>query len=237
MPIWYDINSFMKRTSDTKLKKLQEAYQALVRNGSYYLRKSSYCEHLESIFQDVMVEGEGDETYHSIKQKIENDEWEESNPQEFHQSATTNVKHPEMLTDYSTSDFAKMELFKVPGINAGFALKPMEGGNKDIVAVHNNSDVKGIGPFLMDGAIRHGGTHLDHFHGWLTDFYDKAGFVPYKVDAYDPQYDEGGRFRKKYGKMPVVYRSLHPPRRLSPEEENIIKIADQEILARKQRPI
>ena len=60
----------------------------------------------------------------------------------------------------------------------------------------------------MKSAIRNGGRHLDHFDGFLTDFYSKLGFKEYKRDKYDPKYDENGEFKSKYGEQDVIYRTL-----------------------------
>lgn len=228
----------MKRFRDDLLKKLNESWNRLEADRSIYGRKMLYHEHLLDVFSDVIIE-EDEETALSrerVVQMIQNDEWEPQDPQRFYESLTSSDKHSEMLSVYSVDELAKMELFKVPNENIGFALKPIEGG-KDIVSVHNHSRFKGLGDVLMDAAKRHGGTHLDHFHGFLTPLYDKAGFKPYKVDAYNPEYDQGGKFREKYGKMPVIYRSLHPQRKLTPQEIEIIRQADKEIELKKSKTI
>lgn len=45
----------------------------------------------------------------------------------------------------------------------------------------------------MKAAIRNGGTHLDHFDGFLSDFYKSLGF---------------GKLRSIYSEVPVIYRKL-----------------------------
>lgn len=102
-----------------------------------------------------------------------------------------------------------MKLFKVPNIDAGFALKGMDNPNhKDIVAVHNNSSIDKIGGELMKAAIRNGGTHLDHFDGFLSGFYEKLGFEEIGRDAYNPQYDPDGKIKASLGEVDVIYRKL-----------------------------
>ena len=131
----------------------------------------------------------------------------ENNPQAFYDSLNKS-KHPDMLTPYSVSELATMKLFKVPGYNIGFALKKFENqGYKEIVAVHNNEpNIQNIGRDLMNSAIQNGGCYLDHFDGYLSDLYNSLGFVEYKRDKFDPQYDPDQSFRKKYGESDVIYR-------------------------------
>jgi hypothetical protein len=119
-------------------------------------------------------------------------------------------KHQEMLADYSVAELKKMKLFKLPGLNIGFALKKKDGKHQDIVAVHNNEpNVRGIGTELMKSAIANGGKYLDHFDiPALTKLYTSLGFQEYDRDEFDPQYDEGGKFEAKYGKLPIIYRKL-----------------------------
>lgn len=141
-------------------------------------------------------------------EKIKNGDFEQPNPTKFRE-ALNKSKHKEMLTDYSTSELSKMKLFKVDGLNIGFALKKSEqtGNFDEIVAVFNNEpSVKGIGHELMNQAIKQGGCYLDHFDGYLSSVYSKLGFVEYDRDKFDPQYDEDGSFRSKYGEADVIYR-------------------------------
>lgn len=131
----------------------------------------------------------------------------ENNPRDFYESLIKS-KHPDMLTPYSVSELAQMKLFKVPGFNIGYALKKFEDkGFKEIVAAHNNElDIKNIGRELLQSAIRNGGCYLDHFDGFLSNLYSSLGFVEYKRDNFDPQYDPDNKFRDKYGESDVIYR-------------------------------
>ena len=89
------------------------------------------------------------------------------------------------LTYYTEQELAKMHLYLIEGINAGFALK---GGN-DIVSVHNNSDTRGLGKYLINVAKEKGGTMLDHFDGYLSGLYRGLGFTDvYEVYQWDEQY-------------------------------------------------
>lgn len=141
------------------------------------------------------------------------DKWDHS-PSRFAQSIKGS-KHSKMLTPYAPEELEKMECFTVPGYNIGFALKDLN----DIVAVHNNSSVRGIGKPLIAAAIRHGGTTLDHFDGFLTPLYSGLGFDEYKRKPYDSTYDKDGEFAKKYGKQPVIYRRLKKDTNAQPRPE------------------
>jgi hypothetical protein len=89
------------------------------------------------------------------------------------------------LSYYSEEELAKMHLYIIEGINAGFALK---GGN-DIVSVHNNSNTRGLGKYLINVAKEKGGTMLDHFDGYLSGLYRGLGFTDvYEVYQWDEQY-------------------------------------------------
>jgi hypothetical protein len=123
----------------------------------------------------------------NILELIKNDQWEEPDPQSFLKSLTSG-KRSEMLTPYSAGDLSKMHLFKVRGFNAGFAVKT----DGDIVAVHNNAGVGGIGGELIKAAIRNGGTKLDHFDGFLSGFYEKYGFKVVSHEAFNDDYAPAG---------------------------------------------
>lgn len=92
------------------------------------------------------------------------------------------------LTPYSIEEFVKMKLFMVKTAqgtqNAGFAIKD---GN-DIVSVHNNSGIRGIGNQMIEEAKRQGGTKLDHFDGFLSGYYRKHGFKVSGLDQWSEQY-------------------------------------------------
>lgn len=133
----------------------------------------------------------------------------ESDPKEFYESMKGS-KHEEMLTPYTVSELSQMKLFKVPGYNIGYALKKKDDKtNKynEIVAVHNNEEnIKRIGDELIQSAVKNGGCYLDHFDGYLSNFYERNGFIEYNREKFDPKYDEDSSFRKKYGERDIIYR-------------------------------
>lgn len=96
------------------------------------------------------------------------------------------------LTPYSKEDLSKMYLFKVHSLDAGFAIKETEDYDgkptKDIVAVHNNSKVKGIGRDLVGDAVKEDGETLDHFDGFLSALYGPMGFDAYALDEWNDEY-------------------------------------------------
>ncbi len=141
---------------------------------------------------------------------IENGEWESPNPVSFLNSLELS-QHKQMLTPYTIDELRNMRLYKLKGLNIGYALKkPSEDeGYTEIVAVHNNEpSVKAVGDALVSSAIQNGGLTLDHFDGYLSDLYSRNGFVEYKRDKYDPQYDPKGEFKDRYGEKDVIYRTF-----------------------------
>tara|TARA_R110000782_G_scaffold143818_1_gene236648 strand:+ start:409 stop:1005 length:597 start_codon:yes stop_codon:yes gene_type:complete len=145
---------------------------------------------------------------------IKNNDWEPSSPKSFYDSLTCKSaddscvnKHPEMTTGYNLSDLTKMKLYKLEGMNIGFAIKELKGRHQEIVAVHNNeAGVGGIGRALMESAIENGGCFLDHFATpALNNLYSKLGFEEYEKYDFDPQYVSDG-FVEKYGEVDVILR-------------------------------
>ncbi len=170
-------------------------------------RTASNTERCLSIFSASIEEGVGNATQVALE-KINNGKFEPQDAKRF-KEALSKSKHEKMLTDYSESELNNMKLFKVEDLDIGFALKKSEqtGKHDEIVAVFNNEpSVSGVGNDLMKQAIRQGGCFLDHFDGYLSSFYEKLGFVEYKRDEFDPQYDKDGSFRNKYGDSDVIYR-------------------------------
>jgi hypothetical protein len=77
------------------------------------------------------------------------------------------------LSPYSIDNLAAMDLYLLDGHSAGFAIKDGD----DIVSVHNNSDLRGLGRELIRKAMESGGRRLDHFDGFLSGLYRKYGFT------------------------------------------------------------
>lgn len=123
--------------------------------------------------------------YYELKKRIDERQFETDPnllPQRFHDSLFKS-KHAEFLTAYSIQELAELKLFKIDGFDVGFAL---EDGN--IVAVHNNSGIKGIGNILMNAILDVGGNRLDHFDGFLTGFYKRHNFKVSENLIFDKQY-------------------------------------------------
>ena len=172
----------------------------------------NYHEHLVELFSEEQLELEevsNTENYDSKEDviiKIKNNDFS-NDPQEFYDSINNSTKHKEMLSDYSIDEFAEMKLFKLNGYDIGYALKKSKDGEyNEIVSVFNNSEIKGIGNELIKSAIKNGGCYLDHYDGFLSDFYSSLGFEEYDRYEFDPQYDSEGKFEKKYGKQDIIFR-------------------------------
>lgn len=117
--------------------------------------------------------------------RITNNNWEVDTPElseSFLASINTSTR-VEYMTPYTADELSNFRLFKVDGLNIGFAIK--EDG--DIILVHNNEGIGGIGKILIQKAIELGGTKLDHFDGFLTGFYRGLGF---EFSSNDPFADE-----------------------------------------------
>ena len=84
----------------------------------------------------------------------------------------------------------------------------MPDGDMDIISVHNNTDIHGVGEALIDSAKRLGGTTLDHFDGFLSNFYAKKGFKEDARGKWDDQYAPEDWDYEKYGRPDVVLRRL-----------------------------
>jgi len=94
-------------------------------------------------------------------------------------------KRSGFLSYYSLEELSQMDLYLLEGRKAGFAIKD---GN-DIVSVHNNSSLKGLGSEFMKKAKESGGTKLDHFDGFLSGLYRRFGFTNvYEVYQWDENY-------------------------------------------------
>ena len=94
-------------------------------------------------------------------------------------------KRAGFLSAYSRDELARMDLYLLDGHNAGFAIKDGD----DIVSVHNNSELRGLGSEFMRKAKEVGGARLDHFDGFLSGLYRKYGFNNvYEVYQWDEKY-------------------------------------------------
>ena len=114
----------------------------------------------------------------------------DTNPESFYNSYQSKLagKNSSALSQYSLNDFKKMQTFKVPGEDIGFALK----GGDEIVSVFNSSSARNIGDELIKAAVRVGGKRLDHYDGFLTGFYRRNGFKITTVVAWDDEYTPKG---------------------------------------------
>lgn len=137
---------------------------------------------------------------------INNDDYIRNNYASF-ANDIEHSKYSEFLTHYTVDEMEKLNIqtFQVPGYEIGFALKKLPQG-VDIVGVHNNTDIKNVGEALIDSAIRLGGTHLDHFDGFLSDFYSKKGFDEYERFDWDERYAPKNWDRERFGTPQVIMR-------------------------------
>jgi|TARA_Y100000296_G_C5135366_1_gene237890 hypothetical protein len=94
-------------------------------------------------------------------------------------------KRSGFLSYYSPEELESMDLYLINGHDAGFAIKDGD----DIVSVHNNSELRGLGSEFMRKAKEVGGSKLDHFDGFLSGLYRRYGFTDvYAIYQWDEQY-------------------------------------------------
>lgn len=105
------------------------------------------------------------------------------NVEDFYKSYNIS-KRIAYLTPYTIDELKSFNLYKLNGFNIGFAIKQ----NGEIILVHNNENIKGIGDILIKKAIKFGGNQLDHFDGGLTGFYKKNGFKFNGNDEFNLEY-------------------------------------------------
>lgn len=127
---------------------------------------------------------------------LENNIWESDDkllPNKFMNSLNKS-KYIDYLSEYTLYELKDIKLFKLKGYDIGFGIK-----NGDILLVHNNSNIKGIGTILLKTIINNGGERLDHFDGFLTGFYKKNGFINITNNIY---------FDKKYAPKNWNYKKI-----------------------------
>lgn len=189
------------------------------------------------LMQDVVSESDTiKESKDEALSRIVNGNWEPDTPNlpELFLSSINTSTRVEFMTPYTAEELSNFKLFKVDGMNIGFAIKK----DGDIILVHNNEGIGGIGNLLIQKAIELGGTKLDHFDGFLTGFYRSLGFKLESNDHFADEWTpEGWKFepididnkrtsiyaeelqtttdekldavaRYKAGKPDVVYRSI-----------------------------
>lgn len=136
-----------------------------------------------NLYESEFQINEDDIDNHSVIDEIRNDNYIINNTKEFMSSLNKSDKG-EFLTSYTDKEFNDMTTYKLKNYNAGFAIKK----DGDIVSVHNNSGIKGIGKELLKSAIKFGGKKLDHFDGFLTGFYKSLGFNIVGSDEWNDDY-------------------------------------------------
>ena len=137
--------------------------------------------YLDMLLMEDVVKEDTNEDKNDIIESISKGNWRTTADQFL--DSVNSSKRVEFLTPYSVEELSEFRLFKLEGYNIGFALK--EDG--DIILVHNNERVGGIGKLIMSKAIEFGGSKLDHYDGFLTGFYKSLGF---KLDSNDFFLDE-----------------------------------------------
>ena len=108
----------------------------------------------------------------------------DTDPKNFYNSLEKAIKGTQdaYFSKRSISALRKMKVFKVKGIDAGFALcnKKDQADYSEIIAVHNASSISNIGQALMIAAVFLGGKYLKCVGEFLSNtLYKTAGFEVY----------------------------------------------------------
>lgn len=140
--------------------------------------------YFNQLLMEDVVNNRMNENKVDIINKISSGDWN-NNVDNFIESIGVS-KRSEFLSTYTIEELESFKLFKLEGYNIGFALK-----EDDIILVHNNEEIGGIGKLLINKAAQFGGSKLEHFDGFLTGFYKSLGFNLYSNDFFADEYAPG----------------------------------------------
>ena len=168
---------------------------------------------LDRLFgRDLIMESDDNRYLEKMLRFMDNDNnWEINDYNNFVLSRDKS-RHPGYLTKYTPDDYrdAGVSTYKLKGYDIGYALKPMDNGDVDIISVFNNEPgVHGVAQKMLDKAKQNGGTTLDHFDSKLSDIYQKAGFDEYERYEWDDQYKPDD-WDDRDGRPDVVMRRFTP---------------------------
>jgi hypothetical protein len=179
----------------------------------------STTEHRKSAFSNILDEAGEDMPESEIFSNIRNGIWDTNGDLDhdypIFMESLRKSRHPAALTWYTKEEYAGAgaRLYKVAGFDAGFAIK----ADGDIVSVHNNTNIRGVAPSMIEKAKELGGDHLDHYDiGRLTKVYSDAGFeqLPDLDDEHKGLYHWDDQFApdnwdyEKDGRPDVIMRGL-----------------------------
>lgn len=196
----------IKSVDQTLIESIGRAYMTTHESAARRLYENAYC--TSTLDEGNIMEGpEQEMALNAIQagQLDTNGDLEHDYP--IFMASMQKSKHPESLTFYSKDEYADKgaRLFKIKGLDAGFAID----GDGDIISVHNNSGVGGLGRPLIQLAKRMGGKKLDHFDiPKLNQTYGEEGFEEYDRYPWDDQYAPKGWDYEKMGRPSLVLRRL-----------------------------
>jgi hypothetical protein len=141
---------------------------------------------------------------------------EKVDPEAFMQAKNANnPPRLHFMTDYTTEQLAEMKLFKAPGRDAGYALKP----DGELSNLFNNSGVRNLGVDVLADAINKGAAKLDCIGNRLLNYYQDAGFILKETYAWDDALAPKNWPYEKEGRPNVYY--LEYPEELSRNSDDV----------------
>lgn len=170
--------------------------------------KAKYADMTNSLYDykqaiTVTAEANEEETKKAFEE-IENGDFDINDYSNFLISLYKSSRD-EFLTPYTEEELKEhFTTYKLKDFDAGFAIKD----DGDITSVHNNTGIKGLGGKLIEKAKELGGTKLDHFAGYLDDFYKNLGFEEYDRWTWNDEYAPKNWKYDEYGRPDVVLRRL-----------------------------
>ena len=179
-------------------------------SGKHYTHSLYEASLWHNLFTHSINEDADPKDVEAIKRAIANGDYVRNDYKRFADELRNN-KRNFFLSKYEPEEMELngMQTYNLKDYPIGFALqKSNDSDDVDIVGVHNNSNIGGVGEDLVDSAVSLGGNTLDHYDGFLSDFYGKKGFEEYHRVPWNDKYADPNWDYEKYGKLDVVYRRL-----------------------------
>jgi hypothetical protein len=118
-------------------------------------------------------------------------------------NAVQQTTRPQFLSAFSPYEYSRMRCVLRRDGQAGYAIT----SDGEIVSLFSVGE-PGAGRQALADAIERGGVHLNAFAGFLTRYYERAGFVETGRVAFDPAQAPAGWNTERDGRPDVVFMRL-----------------------------